>query len=382
MNMNEQMNQLGEIGSGGYSPSSDIVDQLTSKARRKRAARQGGAAGIGAVAAITLGVVGANFFINDAPEDDPAFRDRNVIENELNDSLFNRYGQYPGYTNDTKDEIEQIYEELYAAQQIQAELLEKQKAAEEAQAAEKAAKEAAEKAAKEAAEKAAAEEDSGSTPPSCDTIDKGYKYKSVDTGCEWKYRDNWYEDTISNSWEECSASGYGDSYAAGKYNCNTNSWVLNTNYFVFNSTGEIYKCIQYADAASGTASWGAWSNNNEGGGDVHGYDNKMIECSPGRTTSNSYVYVGSGAYSGGTCTGPVETKKGAPHRLSCDKDKTGGAHGTNEWYLADSNYKWFDYGWFFPGCSTEKYFHKSDTVEHEGRTFVWSDGEWVETTPA
>ena len=58
MNINEHMNQLGQIGSVGYAPTETVIDDLLSRTKRARAVRQGSAAIVGSVSALALGVVG------------------------------------------------------------------------------------------------------------------------------------------------------------------------------------------------------------------------------------------------------------------------------------------------------------------------------------
>jgi hypothetical protein len=79
VNINEQMNELGQIGGAGYSPTADVVDHLVGRSRRARAFRQGSAALIGSVGAIGLGLLGAQVFVNLTSDDNDAatIADRN-----------------------------------------------------------------------------------------------------------------------------------------------------------------------------------------------------------------------------------------------------------------------------------------------------------------
>ncbi len=132
MNINEQMNQLGQIGSVGYSPSDSTIDELLSRTRRARAVRQGSAAAIGSVSAIALGLVGAQVYVTIQSRHDAATQDRNLIDNLPTAFDFEKqYGSgFTGQDEATRAALDKIYDELNIAAQIEAKHLAEKKAAE------------------------------------------------------------------------------------------------------------------------------------------------------------------------------------------------------------------------------------------------------------
>ncbi|MBN2176490.1 MAG: hypothetical protein JW722_02405 [Demequinaceae bacterium] len=120
MNMNEQMNQLGQIGSVGYTPKDAVVDQLVDRAKRARAIRQGAAGLIGSVGAIGLGLLGAQVFVNLTQDNDPAtIADRGFDFNSM--EWGDRYGD--DYTGQglTQEEAAQAWKDLKAAAAVKTE---------------------------------------------------------------------------------------------------------------------------------------------------------------------------------------------------------------------------------------------------------------------
>ncbi|MBN2176489.1 MAG: hypothetical protein JW722_02400 [Demequinaceae bacterium] len=114
MNINEQMNQLGQIGSSGYDPADSVVDQLVGRAKRARAIRQGAAGLIGSVGAIGLGLLGAQVFVNLTQDNDPAtIADRGFDFNSM--EWGDRYGDDYTGLGKTQDELAQAWEDLKAA---------------------------------------------------------------------------------------------------------------------------------------------------------------------------------------------------------------------------------------------------------------------------
>ena len=80
MNINQEMHSLGNIGSDSYQATDELIEQLLGRARRVRAVRQGAATVVSAVGALALGAVAVQAI--DAANDDPAFRDRNIINDK------------------------------------------------------------------------------------------------------------------------------------------------------------------------------------------------------------------------------------------------------------------------------------------------------------
>lgn len=325
MNINEQMNQLGQIGSVGYTPTAEVVDQLVTRSRRTRTIRRGATALVGSVGAIGLGLAGAQVFVNLTQNDNDAatIADHNFGYNDM--TWEEKYGE--GYTGlgKTQDELAQAWDDLQAASAAKTE---------EPAPAEK-----------------PKEEPAKPTKPESEIPD---------------------------------------------------------GYFEFGN-GEIYKCEQWTDTATGTTFWGAWS----GTGDW-GY--KMIQCKPGDKYWYSYKYLGdSASISGHTCTGASVSYLGAPHRISCRTNDAlwgtypewNGANGGNsKWslnngdgkILTNSNYKWFVSGTcgstlysnstsFFqvPACheaSCNGWYYTTDQHPTDGvHRYSWNGSTWVVDDP-
>lgn len=371
MNINEQMNQLGQIGSVGYAPSDATVEQLLGRTRRARAVRQGSAALVGSVSAVGLGVVGAQAFVALTNQDDPAFRDRNLIENDLPSYFdFNeKFGEgYTGSDKATDDFWDKFYEELNIAAKIEAEHLKEQGSTEQPKTEEPKA-------------------------PSCETVEYEYKYKSPATGCEWKIKDGWVKDPWTDTYVECVGSVAANHSPVGYYNCDLGRWNLATGYFQFGN-GEIYKCENWTDAATGTVFQAAISNNPVSGSFNGEWAYKVIDCSTTKTytsTVNDYRYYGNAltSWSGNVCTGKTGNPWSAPHRVSClsyNALKTlygawsgdnGGNHPWTQkngdlWVLQNANYKWLgECGRYYDSTNPGSW--------PEGWT--WNGSSWTYTAP-
>ena len=350
MNINEHMNQLGQIGSVGYAPTETVIDDLLSRTKRARTVRQGAAAVVGSVSAIALGVVGAQIYVTIDHRNDAATQDRNLIENGL-PKIFDfdsQYGSgYTGMDESSKKAFEKIYEDLEIAAKIEAKHL-------------------AEKAAAEAAAAAAAKKETTTT---CTYEEHpwegGIKYRSPETGCEWVFPETpgKFYNPWTNSYETCTGDTAAEHSGVGYYNCSTKKWVLQPSYFQFGNL-EIYKCENWTDAATGTAFVGAISNNPVSGSFNGDWEGKRIYCQIGKTytyTVGDYTYMGTGtalaAWSNNVCTGVSKTKLNAPHQYSC---------ATFEWIMTDpANYKWF--------APHSKYY--CITAPPEG--YYWNGSEWV-----
>ena len=376
MNINEQMDQLGKIGSVGYAPSDETIDQLLTRARRARAVRQGSAAAVGSVSAIALGVLGAQVYVTIQHRHDAATQDRNLIENGL-PNIFDFEKQYGSGFNGRDDTdraaIDKIYQDLNIAAKIEAKHLAEQKAA--------------------AAAAAAAAASAKSSSPACTAVDKGDKYKSEATNCEWVYRDTGtsFYDPWLNKNVECVGDKGAEHSGIGYYDCSSKKWVLQAGYFQFGNS-EIYKCETWTDAATGATFGGAVSNNPVSGTFNGDWADKRIFCQVGKTytgTVSSYMYMGSElkSWSNHVCTGSTLTRWGATHRYSClteselwDKYGTwssanGGSH---RWTLNNDARKILvdptDNKWFTP-CN--QYYN----IASPPSGWEWSGTAWVETTP-
>jgi hypothetical protein len=301
VNINEQMNQLGQIGSVGYDPTDAVVDALLGRARRARAVRQGSAALIGSVGAVGLGILGARIFVHLNNADDPALRDRSLINNDfafLDQSWDDRYSEDYTGLDQTREEIAAAWDLLHAA------------------------------AAEDPVEPTTTT--TTSEPLSCTyeetTVDGWVKVRSPETGCVWK-KDHRVETSIPDG------------------------------YFLFGN-GEIYQCQQWHDAATNTNFWGAYSGTGE-------WADKMIQCDPNDKYWYEYRYLGADATwntSTRTCTGRTVNYDGAPHQISCRTtsalwsiypDWSSANGGNPRWTLNNedgkilidpSTYKWFVQG--------------------------------------
>jgi hypothetical protein len=302
MNINEQMNQLGRIGSVGYAPTDDLIDGLLAKTKRARAVRQGSAAVVGSASAVALGLVGVQVYVAIDHRNDAATQDRN-IENGL-PGIFDYNGKYGGGYNGideaTRDSLDKIYADLNVAAQIQAKHLAEQQAAEAAAAAAAAA----------GAEAGSAGTGTGTgTGASC-TYEthpwgSGTKYRSPETNCEWVYPDEPPTEVPAG-------------------------WI--------DFGGDLGQCKNYYDATTGTTVWAAFI-------DAGSSYKKIVKCEGGPTDyrSGDYRYIYNGPAGGGwhatlsgtTCTGFTATIDGAPQKYSCNPNK-------DYWILTDpAHYKWF-----------------------------------------
>lgn len=352
MNINKEMHSLGQAGSNGYNPSEAMIDQLLHRAQRARAVRQGTTALVGSLGAIALGAVAVQAV--NASKDDPAFRDRNIVEDRSKLTPIEKFRAQFGEDNPVR-EVEPIVD----VKQIIADL----KAA----------------AAAEAALKDPGT-DSGEQPPKDNTAPAPtkpkptgepcvakdhptYAYKTWDcaTG-SWVVKSGWFWDKYANDYKQCTAQV---SYVDKSYDCSKGKWVAKTGYFLF-SDDIIYKTITWTDAATGQSVTGNYSP---------GWD-KAIWAKPSENYYREYNHLqGKGTFSGTTCTGITSTIKGAPFQYSClpsslnsNNNGSGGKVG-KEWVLTDSRYKWHP---------TDKWYYCIDTPP---AGWTWDGSQWVATPP-
>jgi hypothetical protein len=327
MNINEQMNQLGKIGSMGYAPTDSVIDGLLAKTKRARAVRQGSAAVVGSVSAAALGVIGAQVYGTIDHRNDAQTQDRN-IENGL-PSIFNfdaKYGGgYNGVDEDTRAGLDKIYADLRAAAAIDAKHLAEQQAADAA-------------AATAAAAAAAA------VVPVTASTDTG-----TGTGTTTPPADpSSYYDPWLNAQATCTGATASVHDGIGYYDCAAKKWVLNPSYFQFGNN-ENYKCETWKDAATGEYFQGAISNNPVSGSFNGDWDHKRIYCSVGtvytRTLDQStdYLYMGSdlSSWTGNVCKGSTVNWEGASHRISClTMDELRAEYGTWTANSTGGNHPW------------------------------------------
>src|SRR5690606_27003387 len=133
-----------------------------------------------------------------------------------------------------------------------------------------------------------------------------------------------------------------------------------TGYFLF-FDDIIYKTITWTDAATGQSVTGNYSP---------GY-NKVAYAKPTENKYRDYEELhGDATWSGTTCTGRTETKKGAPFQYTCLPESinsnSNGASGVGkEWVLKDSRYKWHP---------TDKWYYCIDTPP---AGWTWDGSQWV-----
>lgn len=120
MNINEQMSELATSGGLAYAPSDDTIANLLGRTKRARATRQSVATIATTVSALALGIGAAQAY--SAAKDDPAFRDRNIINNKDGLTPIELYrakfgADNPTRTYDSQVDLSSIIEELKAAAQ-------------------------------------------------------------------------------------------------------------------------------------------------------------------------------------------------------------------------------------------------------------------------
>jgi hypothetical protein len=267
VNINEQMNQLGQLGTVGYDPTDAVVEALLGRTRRARVVRQGSAALIGSVGAVGLGILGARIFVNLNDADDPALRDRNLIDNDfafLDMPWNDRYSEDYTGLDKTREEILAAWNSLHASA---AETPQTPTATTEAPAAPNTPKPA---------------------TPSCTYEEHewngGTKWRSPDSNCEWVYP----EPVVPAGWID-----FG---------------------------GTLGQCKNYYDVATGATVWAAFIDAGES-------YKKIVRCEGGPTDywSGSYQYIYNGPAGGGwhatlsgtTCTGFENTVGNDVYQYSC-----------------------------------------------------------------
>ncbi len=389
MNINQHMNELGQIGSVGYTPTESVIDGLLSRTKRARAVRQGSAAVVGSVSAVALGVIGVQVYVTIDHRNDAATQDRNLIENGL-PGIFDfdaQYGSgYTGMDEASKEAFDKIYEDLNIAAQIDAKHLAEQQAADAAA----------------AAAAAAAASAGGDTTTTCvyeeHPWEGGIKYRSPETGCQWVYPDtsDKFYNPWSNSYETCTGSSWTAPGGIGSYSCSTKKWTLAAGYFQFGNN-EIYKCENWTDAATGGTFQGAISNNPVSGSFNGEWAQKRIYCTVGTTytrtlnQSSDYEYMGGELASWGShvCTGSTVNVWGATQRYSCLRENELWAKygtwtanmsgGSNPWTQNNSCRKILvdpvNFKWFTPCCS--RYYNIA--LPPEG--WYWTGTAWAEVVP-
>jgi hypothetical protein len=390
MNINDQMNQLGQIGSIGYAPTDSVIDGLLAKTKRARAIRQSSATVVGSVSAVALGVVGAQVYVTIDNRNEAATQDRNIESNLP--GIFNfdgKYGAgYNGIDEQTRASLDKIYEDLRIAAQIQAKHLAEQQAA---------ADSAAAAAANAAAANAAAANAAAAAKAAADAAAAQAAAASTGTVTTPPSNPSTYYDPWLNANATCTGARGSEHSGIGYYDCAGKKWVLNASYFQFGNQ-EIYKCETWKDAATGEYFQGAISNKPVSGSFNGDWAQKRIFCTVGavytRTLdqSSDYLYMGGDltSWSGNMCTGSTVDVWSASQRISClTKGELTAKYGTwtasmsggsSPWTQNNSNRKILvdpTHNKWFPPCG--RYYNISTPLAG----WYWTGTAWAEvpTTP-
>lgn len=301
MNINEQLHELGTMGGFTYAPNDDLISSLVTKTKRVRAVRQGTTTLIGTVGAMVIGIAAVQAY--SAAKDDPAFRDRNVINNKNGLTPIELYRAKFGNDNPTRS-----YDSAVDLSSIIAKL------------------------------KASAA-GGGSTPkgtPAPQAAPPPVVIKPAtpsDAGGATK--------PPADPYAQCKADH--PEQAEKYYDCALAKYVAKDGYFGFGNGG-FYPTITWMDAATGLTATGNWSGSNPPGG----WEKKAILVDPGSTWYREYVYMGSNAtWSGSTCTGKADVMAGTDWQASCLPEwkvaatgKTYKVSGGLVWVLADQSLRW------------------------------------------
>ena len=325
MNINEQMRELAAVGGVAYAPSDDLIASLVNRTRRVRATRQSAATLASAIGAVALGIVATHAY--NAAKDDPALRDRNIINNKDGLSQIELYRAKFGQENPTRTyqstDLSDIIDRLKDAARPPS-----------------APQPTTVQPASGGNDKPAPEAPKVDPIAQCKADHPPKAHATYDcTKHTWVTNPGWYKDPDSGTYYKCSAQ---PAYEGYSYDCSKGAYVPASGYFMLGN-GHIYKNIQWTDAATGVVSWGNWS------GTAWGWENKAVFTSSANDRDyDSYVYMGSYAtWSGSTCTGVEKTKWGAQMKASCLPEsavaatgKTYKMHDGVAWVLVNQSLTW------------------------------------------
>lgn len=246
MNINEQMSEFATSGGLAYTPNDDTIADLLGRTRRARATRQSVVTIATTVGAMALGLGVAQAY--SAAKDDPAFRDRNMINNKDGLTPIELYRAKFGADNPTR---------TYDSQVDLSSIIDKLKAA-----AQTAPKQPGAKKAPPASTGSSGKpgNTSGTTKvdpyAQCKADHPAKPYKYYDCAKQtWVLKDGWYKDPANGTYYECADQ---PAYTGYTYNRSTGSYAPKTGYFLFGN-GSVYKAITWTDAATGATALGNWS---------------------------------------------------------------------------------------------------------------------------
>lgn len=363
MNINEEMTELATSGGLAYAPTDDMIAELVGRTRRARTTRQSAATIATTIGAMALGLGAAQAY--NATKDDPAFRDRNIINNKDGLTPIEQYrakfgADNPTRTYDSQVDLSAIIDRLKTVAQTDPKPPSSSNTT---------------PASGSSGTPTKTHTTSGNTGgdpyAQCKADHPAKPYKYYDCAKQkWIIKDGWYKDPASGTYYECSDQ---PAYTGYTYNCSTHKYAPESGYFWFGN-GSVYNAITWTDAATGATARGNWS----GTGNWGGWDQKAILVASGATTYSEYKYLGGDAtWSGSTCTGKTVTKSGAPMQLSClptwKVESLGFNNGSpkisNDWILLDTDLKWFS-----PECR-----YADPDAPPAG--WMWTGSEWQEVSP-
>lgn len=332
MNINDQMRELATVGGREYTPSIETISSLLQKTRRARAARQSTATIAGTMGAMALGLAAAQAY--SAAKDDPAFRDRNIIDNKDGLSPIEQYHAKFGKDNPTRSLESKV--DLSS-------IIDKLKASANAGGG-KPGTQPGSQPAKPGTSTPTKPAGSGGTKPSTPPVDP---------------------------YAQCKKDH--PAYEGATFDCATETWTAAPGYFMFGN-GHIYKAVNWTDSATGLSALGNWS------GTSYGWETKAIQVSPGANYYSEKVYMGGNAtWTGSTCTGVTKFKStwNATMQASCMTKSQVAATGMDfqwdgerAWVLLEANKKWHD-------C-TNQY----EDINNPPEGWTWNGSGWVETVPS
>lgn len=327
MNINEQMRELATMGGLAYAPSEELISSLLGKTKRVRAARQATTTAATTLGIAAVGLVAAQVYA--ATKDDPAFQDRNVINNKNNLTPIEQYRAKFGKENPTRSnqptvDLSGIINSL----------------------------------------KASNSQPNGLNPG-------GGSKPTAPATAPAKPEPTKPAATTAPPAPACTAPGGGQD--GMYYDCTSKQWLVKDGYFMFGN-GHVYPMVQWTDAATGLTDWGNWS------GTGWGWETKAIHMGePGDKSfsydDDSYTYMGSNAsWSGNTCNGVTTFAWNATVRASCMPDwrvdATGKPYhqdGGIVWIATNPNMRWND-------CRCE-----FDDITNPPAGWYWDGGSWHET---
>ena len=369
MNINEQLHELGNTGGLAYTPNDDVIASLLTKTKRVRAARQSATTLIGTVGALAIGIAAAQAYTT--AKEDPAFRDRNVINNKNGLTPIELYRAKFGDDNPTRAfdsgvDLSSIIAKLKAAAASGSSYPNGRSGQQAAPPPVVQKPATPSKTAPSTTAPSTTAAADPYAPCKADHPEKPYKYYNCSTS-RWVIKTGWYQDLEDSSYYQCAAQ---PAYVGYTYDCGSGKYVAKDGYFWFGN-GSVYRTITWIDSATGVSSTGNWS----GSGNWGGWDLKAIQSDPGSRSYSEYVYMGGNAsWSGSTCTGVSAPMYGASWHASCLPESKVSATGMTykmsnglAWVLDNQDLRWHP-------C-----LNSYADPANPPNGWMWDGGGWVET---